>query len=415
MSAVRSILGAMFLLPLLAIPVGADTEAAIPTGLPVFIECVWCDQDYLREELDYIDHVRDRRQAWVHILVSSRQAGGGGREFTLSFTGRERFEGLDDVLIVDVFEGDSEETRREKLACTMALGLTRYLARTDLAEHCKLEVATPASSAATAVVDPWNSWVFQIGLHGWGSGSKGILSSDFWNSLSANRITEQWKFESSISMNYSELRYDLSSGGESKTITRSHHAYLRLVKSLGEHWSLGATASGQSSSYNNIDFSANLTPAAEYSVFPYAESTRQVLTFRYRLGGGWYDYEEETLYGELEEALFFHGLETELELIRDWGSAGFRINARHYLHDFDLNHLNGRGNLSWKLLEGLSLSLRASYAAIHDQLALPAVLLSDEDILLQRRQQETQYSWSMSMGLNYSFGSIYNNVVNPRF
>ena len=55
------------------------------------------------------------------------------------------------------------------------------------------------------------------------------------------------------------------------------------------------------------------------------------------------------------------------------------------------------------------------YSAIHDQLNLNKSGASDEDILLQRRALESQYSYSMSVGLSYSFGSIYNNVVNPRF
>jgi len=52
---------------------------------------------------------------------------------------------------------------------------------------------------------------------------------------------------------------------------------------------------------------------------------------------------------------------------------------------------------------------------IHDQLSLPAGGATQEEILLHRQELETAYSYWGSMGISYTFGSIYNNIVNPRF
>jgi hypothetical protein len=52
---------------------------------------------------------------------------------------------------------------------------------------------------------------------------------------------------------------------------------------------------------------------------------------------------------------------------------------------------------------------------IHNQLSLPAAGASTEDILLRQKELETQYSYFTNITLSYTFGSIYNNVVNPRF
>jgi hypothetical protein len=52
---------------------------------------------------------------------------------------------------------------------------------------------------------------------------------------------------------------------------------------------------------------------------------------------------------------------------------------------------------------------------IHDQLGLPKGGASTEEILLQTKRLSTQYTYYSSFGLSYTFGSIYNNVVNPRF
>jgi hypothetical protein len=39
---------------------------------------------------------------------------------------------------------------------------------------------------------------------------------------------------------------------------------------------------------------------------------------------------------------------------------------------------------------------------------------SPEDILLRRRQLQTDYNYSTSISLSYMFGSVFNNIVNPR-
>jgi hypothetical protein len=59
--------------------------------------------------------------------------------------------------------------------------------------------------------------------------------------------------------------------------------------------------------------------------------------------------------------------------------------------------------------------MNAQYARIHDQINLAKGNVSQEDVLLQRRQLATSYEYYGSIGIRYSFGSIYTNVVNPRF
>jgi len=49
------------------------------------------------------------------------------------------------------------------------------------------------------------------------------------------------------------------------------------------------------------------------------------------------------------------------------------------------------------------------------QLNIPKTSASYEDILLKQKEIASDYSFWMSAGLSYTFGSIYNNVVNPRF
>ncbi len=52
-------------------------------GLRVFLDCGPCDDDYLRQEITFVNYVRDRPDAQVHVLVTREGTGGGGRAWTL--------------------------------------------------------------------------------------------------------------------------------------------------------------------------------------------------------------------------------------------------------------------------------------------------------------------------------------------
>src|SRR4051794_16966689 len=64
----------------------------------VFLDCPRCDDDYLKKEVTFIDYVRNREDADVHVLVTTQETGGGGAQWTLKFIGLGRFQGQDQTL-----------------------------------------------------------------------------------------------------------------------------------------------------------------------------------------------------------------------------------------------------------------------------------------------------------------------------
>ena len=52
---------------------------------------------------------------------------------------------------------------------------------------------------------------------------------------------------------------------------------------------------------------------------------------------------------------------------------------------------------------------------VRDKVNIAKSEISDEDILLQIKQLDTNFTYFTYFGLNYRFGSKYNNIVNPRF
>ena len=76
---------------------------AMPTQTPaarlrVYLDCNACFPDYLRTEIKWIDFVRQREEADVHLIGNREDTGGGGREVTLRFVGGGRFQGIDHEL-----------------------------------------------------------------------------------------------------------------------------------------------------------------------------------------------------------------------------------------------------------------------------------------------------------------------------
>jgi len=188
-----------------------------------------------------------------------------------------------------------------------------------------------------------------------------------------------------------------------------------VVKSIDNHWSLGAYLSASSSTYSNLKFSVSLAPAIEYDLFSYDESTRRQLRFLYKLGFTDVRYREETIYDKIKENLWNENLSVTLEVKEKRGSVSTSLEGSHYFHDFSKNRLVLDCELSIRLFKGLSFEVFGSGSRVHDQLSLSQGGASYEDILLTRKQLATTYQYFFSVGLSYTFGSIYSNVVNPRF
>ncbi len=370
------------------------------------------DFNYIQTETQFIDYVWDRREAELHIMITSQQTASGGYEFEIDFMGHKRFAGLDDRLKGHIHTADSEDRSRDKLLQLLKLGLTRYLAKTPLHEHLSLQYKAPKTTQTSK--DPWNSWVFSISANGYLNGQEATRFGYYYGSLSGSRITEAQKVQISVHGSLDENVYEL----EDHTLISTSHSYgasALLVKAIGSHWSIGAFGGISSSTYNNHELYLSLAPAIEYNLFPYAEATRQQLCFSYRLNAVAVRYRELTLYDKLKETLLRHSLDMSWSIKKPWGSLSGSLYLSQYLHDLSKTNANLYGQIALKIWKGLSLNISGRYARIRDQLSLTKDGASTEDILLRLRQLATNYSYYISFGVSYSFGSIFSNAVNPRF
>jgi opacity protein-like surface antigen len=376
-----------------------------------------CDYDFLRTEINFVNHVRDRQGAQVLVLITRQETAAGGLEFTINFIGQREFRGTDDVLRYTARPAESQDQVRQALAEVLKRGLVRYVNHTPIAAQISVAYTAPTGQQMPPLVphDPWNSWTFSTTLNGSLNGEKSFRFISLNASVAANRTTEAWKINTSVQARYSENRVQVSDSSTVNTISRDYGVDALVVKSLGGHWSAGVEGTLTSSTFLNQSLALRLAPAVEYNIFPYAQSTWRQFTIQYSVGTTAFNYAEETIFGKTAETLVDQKLLASLAATRPWGSIALSLEGSSYLHDLSKRHGMVVGNVDLHLFGGFSLLLLGGLELVRDQLYLSSQGASEEEILLRQRQLATSTRYWSSIGFGYTFGSPFANVVNPRF
>ncbi|HER10224.1 MAG TPA: hypothetical protein ENO20_15065 [Bacteroides sp.] len=378
----------------------------------VFIDCDHCDMNYIREQIPYVNYVRDVKEAQVYVLETRESTGSGGRKYTYIFLGQEEFLGLNDTLEYACRPDDSTDYIRTWRTQMLKMGLMRYVARTPLYSEVKIDPS--GNVVQQEVTDRWNNWVFELDAEPNFDGEESYREFFLRSSASAIRITHDWKLEFDFDNRYTRTKYSY----EDTLYTSETNYYgfdALVVKSLGQHWSAGFRTDLVSSTYSNTKFGVDFFPSLEYNVFPYSRSTHRQLRILYGVGGAFNIYNDSTIFDKIRENLWMHQLQVAYQVVEKWGSVNVSLEGSNYFHDFSKNRIELGGFITMRVLKGLSVRIRGRVARIHDQLSLQKSELSEADILLQLTELETSYNVSGEVGVTYTFGSIYNNIVNPRF
>jgi hypothetical protein len=369
--------------------------------------------DYVRKEIPYVNYVRDIKDAGVYIISTYQRTGSGGWEYTYFLVGQNEYAGMRDTISFVTSPDETDDETRIKSVRTLKMGLMRYVAKTPLSKYMNINFSEPLSE--TVSTDKWNSWVFKTSIYSFLQGEKTYSDTYISGNISASRITRDWKINISGNLNQDDQKYIID---DTTTITGTNSSksiYALIVRSINDHWSYGGTTRMGASSYNNEKFKFSFMPGIEYDVFPYSESTRRQLRILYTAGFTFVNYSDTTIYDKMKEHLWSHNITASYEVVQKWGNIDISVGYSNYFHDWNKNNLYVQGFIDLRITKGLSINLGGSASLIHDQLGLVKKDVPVDQILLRRQQLATQYSYFTSFGLTYTFGSIYNNVVNPRF
>ena len=388
-----------------------------PPPLKIFLDCYECDDDHIRRNVRFVEYVRDRAVADLHVLVTTQDTGGGGLSWDIKFIGLGRFQGLDRSFAFATNQTATSDERRREFARVFRLGLVAYAADTDPASKLDVTFRPPSTPGApvSAIQDPWRRWVFRTSISSSIGGEASTEYKSYRLNASASRTTDAWKFNVSGSRSYNEGLFKFDDGHVVNSITESSNINGLVVKSLTGKWSWGNRASFSTSSFSNTERALGASTGIEYDFFPYSEANRRSLTVQYMVGATDFRYREVTVYDKIAETVPSHTLSMSLGLRQPWGSMGASANYIQHLNHTDRYRLSLYGNADVRLFKGFSFYVFGAYSRIKDQIALRKGEATEEEILLRLTQQATNYSYNYSVGFSYSFGSIFTSIVNPRF
>lgn len=393
--------------------------------LRVFLDCQGgggggggaCDRNYILTNLAFALWTQDRLDADVHALITSLSTGAGGVEYTIVLLGRAAFAGRADTLRAVVPPNSTDDMRRRELSRMLGIGLLPYAVRVGDTEPFSVRYEAPAAAAGgigSVIRDPWDFWVYRLRANGSGNAEALNSSYQLTGGLNISRTTEIWKLSLNTNEEYRSNSFTLSDGGERTFILRSTDISARVVRSVSEHWSAGARAIAGRSDFRNQDLFTGAEVSAEYNVFPWKDATSRQLIALVALGMRQFDYQDTTIYGLTQETRPIARAIIAGESRQQWGTIDASLRFTQFLHEADIYNLTFNGRAQIRLTRGLALEIRGDASKVNDQLFLRRGGATDEEVLLRQRALATNYRIGGSIGLSFTFGSIYNTIVNPR-
>lgn len=395
-----------------------DSTQSVPKPLlKLFLNCAqswFCYEPFIKTELSAFDFVRDRFQSDVEMLVIRQDGANGGSLYTIEMIGHGgNLESMSDTLRFSTNQSDTDDIIRTKLAKVLKLGLVRYAVKSSANDAITLDFKKRDQADLTKQKDPWDYWIFNTEVWANMEGESNYFRLFAEGNFSVRRITDDSKTVLRLSYGRNQSQYTVKEENFSAT-TERWSAFGQYVKSLDEHWSVGATYFGEHSVFRNLQYAQRITPAVEYNVFPYSENTRRQLRLVYEVGFQHLQYIQETVFSKMQEGRPLQRFSVITDVNQQWGSINIVLRGTNYLDKFSQYRLSMDSRLNLRLVEGLSLNLWGSGSYIQDQISLAKADVDQSTALLQGQQLPTAFSYWTAIGISYTFGSIFNSVVNPR-
>jgi hypothetical protein len=286
------------------------------------------------------------------------------------------------------------------------------------------EATTSEKKGEAAKKDKWNAWVFNTGLNGNFNGNDNYRSSNTRVRFSAGRVTEKLKLN--FSTNYSKEKnkyifneYNDSTGeiifsDTTRSSNKNSNFNGTVVISINSHWSAGMFSNFYTSTFSNIKRSLSLKPALEYSIFPYKIFNTKYMGFLYKIGPIRNSYEDTTWRNKTKEWVLQQNLSFDMNFTQKWGSVSASLYWSNYFFDWKWNNYGFFGQGQFRIFKGLNFNFFGGLSFIHDQVELPKGNATQTQVLIRQRILRNTSDYFVGMGLSYRFGSIFNNVVNPR-
>ena len=380
-------------------------------GIKVLIDCSACDLNDLKQNIQFVTYVRDRKDADVYILVTGIETG-AGIEYSYFISGQGKFSGQMDTIRFSISAAQTIVDTKNSQVRMIKAALVPFIIKTPIAEDLEISVREQPTEVSTR--NNWNNWVFDVGLSGYYSWDQNYTDKSLWSNFSVTKVNQtiktEWTFTGkSFGSTYDYDGYVYETENEEVSIDGL------LVGALSDHWSIGFQSNALYSTYSNYRLSLSFFPSIEFNIFPYSKATRRQLSFLYGIGGTRNEYIGTTIFDQESELLYSQRLSIAFKLVERWGNVSLGVQGRSYFHDMNYNRLTLSTDTRFRIFKGFFLKGLGGISIIHDQVNLSAAGIEYEQVLLQQKEILSAYYYWLQLGVSFTFGDIYNGIVNPRF
>lgn len=372
-----------------------------------------CFEDYLRQELSYFDIVRDRHQSDLTLLVVRQKAANGGERISVSLL-RQGAPAEPERVVTTQPAAQPEQIRKQLLDEVLA-ALYQELADTPHRAAFQLALPQRRDGSLSRLQDPWDHWVASPELTGYVEAESNFHFVELHGALTLRRVTERHRLRLRGSYERKLNRFILEDGAE---ITGNFHEWggsLSYAHAVGRRWAVGFTATERASEYENLRGHLHGGAVVEANLFPYSENASRQLRLAYQAGPWLEWYIEPTREGLLHQLRPYHALTLVADANQRWGSVQWAFQLNSLLDEPSKWRLGSAAVVSLRLFEGFAVLLQGRAALVRDQLSLRARPLTDPELLLGNVQQPTDHHVDFQFGFSYTFGSVHDTIVNPRF
>jgi len=382
----------------------------------VFMICDFCDMDYYKNEIAHLVFVRDQRLADFNILFRVIRTGSGGEEYSLEFNGNNSYEGITVREKFNSTPNMSQNNIREGLLAAIKRGSLHFLIHSPLASNIEYEVkGLNNGQPADSIRDKWNLWIFNVNANLFGSGQEYTSNISMGTSFSANRTSEKNLFETGFWYNKNSSVFKIEGQDPIHYSIMEYGIYSQDAVSLGKHWALGYNSSIYASTVSNLRSNLTIAPTIEYNIFPYSESTNRQFRFNYQMGIRQSSYVSPSYRNHSSDLFLSQFFNIRYRLVKNWGNIGMGVGMLHLYDKENFYNINVSPSISWNIVKGLNFNVQGSYSVVRDQYFLKLDEATSTEVITGQTQLKSAYNFFVAMGISYSFGSIYNNVVNVRF
>ena len=104
----------------------------------LYIKCDRCDNSFLKNEIKYINHVREQGLADIQLFIYRNRNANNGSRYSLDFIGKNKFSGKDLSLVVDTNPRFTRDEVRNALKRKIDIGLIYFLMESEISNSISI-------------------------------------------------------------------------------------------------------------------------------------------------------------------------------------------------------------------------------------------------------------------------------------